>query len=329
MRAPCNMPMQWPTKLHLRRTVAALAGGALALCLVADGEAADARTRVLLNGVATPVVFNDGDSFRVLGGPLTGAKSRLSGFNTLESHGPVHQWGSWTAKELYVLAKMATHNARDHVWECNSDGKTDGYGRMLVFCPELAKEQIRLGYAHAMSVDDRPADPELLAIQREAIAARRGMWAHGVPAYVLTSLHSSEEDVEGDGVYNRLVSTADGHSIKWKHDIKYDECQNICHLGYPVDESRVSAVADRLRRDHAALITGLDDDALRRTVRGFAAERHVSTPATAAQQGPLEALLLDWAAKGEFGAAQGQPESCMIHVDFKRRYGGARAVCLR
>jgi endonuclease YncB( thermonuclease family) len=208
---------------------------------------------------ATPVVFNDGDSFRVLGGPLTGAKARLSGFNTLESHGAVHQWGTWTAKEMYILAKLATHNARDNVWECTSDGKTDGYGRMLVFCPGLAKEQIRLGLAHAMSIDDKPADAELLAAQREAIAAKRGIWAHGVPEYILTSLHSSEEDVEGDGVYNRLVSSKDGHSIKWKHDVKYDECQNVCHVVYPVDEARVTAVADRLRAEQPALIEGLDE----------------------------------------------------------------------
>lgn len=322
--------MQWPMQSpRLRRTLAALAGAVVSLCLVSDGQAADARTRVMLNGVATPVVFNDGDSFRVLGGPLTGAKARLSGFNTLESHGPVHQWGTWTAKEMYILAKLATHNARDHVWECTSDGKTDGYGRMLVFCTGLAKEQVRLGLAHAMSIDDKPADAELLAIQREAIAARRGIWAHGVPDYVLTSLHSAEEDIEGDGVYNRLVSTKDGHSIKWKHDVKYDECQNICFQAYPVDEARVDAVAARLQREQAALVAGLDTETLKTVVRGFASNHHVTTPAPAAQQGPLEVLLLDWAAKGEFGAGQPRNESCMIHVDFKRRYGGARAVCLR
>lgn len=318
-----------PRRRPLPRILAGLAGGLVSLCLVSDGQAADARTRVMLNGVATPVVFNDGDSFRVLGGPLTGAKARLSGFNTLESHGAVHQWGSWTAKEMYILAKLATHNARDHVWECSSDGKTDGYGRMLVFCTGLAKEQIRLGLAHAMSVDDKPADPELLAIQREAIAAKRGIWAHGVPEYILTSLHSSEEDVEGDGVYNRLVSSKDGHSIKWKHDLKYDECQNVCHVAYPVDEARVTAIAERLRREQAAAVTGLDDAALKSVVRSFAIHRHVTTPASEAQQTALTPVLQAMAAKGEFGAGQARNESCMIHVDFKRRYGGARAVCLR
>lgn len=137
---------------------------------------------------------------------------------------------------MYILAKLATHNARDNVWECSSDGKTDGYGRMLVFCPGLAKEQIRLGLAHAMSINDAPADAELLAAQREAIAARRGIWAHGVPEYVLTSLHSSRGGRRGRRRLQppRLSRARDGHSIKWKHNVKYDKCQNICHVAYPV-----------------------------------------------------------------------------------------------
>ena len=307
--------------------------GSLALVALtlaaAPAGAAEARTRVLLNGVPTPVVFNDGDSFRVLSGPMTGAKARLMGFNTLESHGAVHQWGGWTTKELYVIAKMATYFARDNVWECSTDGKTDGYGRMLVLCPELAKEQIRRGHAHAMTVSDDPSPPELLEAQREAIAARRGIWAHGVPEYVLTSLHSIEEDTEGKGVYNRLVSTADGHSVKWRHKDRYDECDNVCHLVYEVDEAKVGDAVARLQRDYGQLIAGIAEDDLRRAVREFARHRHVTTPVPEAKQGALQSLLLGWAAEGAFGAAPGRPEACMIHVDFKRRFGAGRAQCLR
>lgn len=317
------------SRLRSSRARFLLAGFVVSQCVVAESEAADARTRVVLNGVATPVVFNDGDSFRVLGGPMTGAKARLAGFNTLESHGPVHSWGTWTAKELYVIAKMATYFARDNVWECTTDGKTDGYGRMLVLCPGLAKEQIRRGFAHAMTVSDDPSSAELLAVQREAIAARRGIWAHGVPEYVLTSLHSIEEDVEDDGVYNRLVSTADGHSVKWTHETKYDECQRVCHMTFAVDEARCDEAVARLKREQQPLIAGLDDAALRKAVLEFARHHHVTTPVPEAQQPRLQALLLDWAAKGAFGAQQPSEEACMVHIDFKRRYGAARALCLR
>jgi endonuclease YncB( thermonuclease family) len=162
------------TKRHIRRwagIATIVACGALS-----SSTAAEPRTKVFINGKAMPVYFNDGDSFRVL---TDGTKARLAGYNTLESHGAVHQWGTWTEKELFVLAKMATIHARDRVWHCESDGKTDTYGRTLMWCPDLAEELIRLGYAHAMSIDDTPARPELLAAQREAIAERRGMWAHG------------------------------------------------------------------------------------------------------------------------------------------------------
>lgn len=228
-----------------------------------------------------------------------------------------------------MIAKMATYNARDQVWECTTDGKTDGYGRMLVFCPGLAKDQIRKGLAHAMSIDDAPADAELMAAQREAMAARRGIWAHGVPDYVLTSLHSIEEDTEDHGVYNRLVSSADGHSVKWRHEVKYDECARVCHMVFTFDEATADAVAARLQREQAALVAGLDEAAIKTAVREFARHHHVTTPVPSAMQEKLQTLLLEWAAAGAFGAQQSREEACMIHVDFKRRYGGARAACLR
>lgn len=198
------------------------------------------RTRVVFNGDAVPVSFNDGDSFRILGGTYSGAQARLAGFNTLESHGPVHQWGTWSLREMYVLAKMAMYHGRKGVWHCESDGKTDTYGRLLAWCPDLAESLVRAGLAHVMSVDANPGRPELIEAQREAQQARRGMWAHGIPPYVLTSLHSVEEDTTGEGTYNRLVSTVDGHSVKWKHEDKYDECAKIC--AGDVDENRPDSV---------------------------------------------------------------------------------------
>ena len=43
----------------------------LMLCVGASAQA-EVATRVFLNGSVTPVYFNDGDSFRVLAGPLKG-----------------------------------------------------------------------------------------------------------------------------------------------------------------------------------------------------------------------------------------------------------------
>lgn len=203
--------------------------GFIALAHAADADAKP-TSRVYLNGVPTPVFFSDGDSFTVLGGAMAGSRTRLSGYNSLESFGPAHRWGTWNAHELYVNAKMATLNARRGVWRCTSDLRRDGYGRTLWDCPDLALDQVRKGLAHAMTITDDPAPAHLLAAQQAAIAEQRGMWAKGVPTHVLTSLHSNDEGYEGT-TYNRLVSVQDGHSVKWLHKDNYPECHEVCHEG--------------------------------------------------------------------------------------------------
>ncbi len=306
-----------------------VAGAAL---LTPSADAKEPQTKVFINGKPTPVFFNDGDSFRVLGGSFQGTKARLAGYNTLESYGAVHSWGDWTAKEMYVIAKMATLHARKGVWNCETDGKTDTYGRMLLWCPDLATELVRGGYAHAMSIDDEPAKPELVEAQRDAIANRRGMWAHGVPEFILTSLHSVEEDVDGHGTYNRLVSSDDGHSAKWKHTNRYSECDKVCHNVFEVDDAGVDAVTTALKSDTVASswIAGLSDEQLRATVTEFAKFHHVDRSiAKDDREAFKQHLLSNYVNAGKFGEQHRSDGACMIHVDFKRRFGEGRASCLK
>ncbi len=194
------------------------------------GQAAWAKpvTRVFLNGVPAPVYFNDGDSFTVLGGRFDGTKTRLAGYNTLESFGPVHHWGAWDAHELYVVAKQATLNARRGVWHCYSDEKRDGYGRMLWLCPDLAVDDLRKGLGHAMSITSGPSPTEFLEAQKLAQQEKRGMWAKGIPDFIVTSTHSNDEGYTGV-TYNRLISTVDGHTEQWQHKDNYKLCQDVCH----------------------------------------------------------------------------------------------------
>jgi endonuclease YncB( thermonuclease family) len=289
---------------------------------------AEPASMVFLNGQPAPVFFNDGDSFRVLSGQFAGLKGRLGGFNTLESHGPVHRWGGWTYKEMYVLAKMATLNARNGVWHCTSDMKTDTYGRTLWDCPDLRLDQVRKGLAHAMSVTEEPADPEVVAAQQEAIAARRGIWAHGVPDYVVTSIHSADEDPTRDWHYNRLVSSADGRSLKWKHRDTYEECAEICDVGYEPEE-RIDAAVASIKTAAPDVAAAYDDATLGKIAASFAQGQDyapmLTDPAHAAPiGGALEALR----ASNAFGRMS-DVRSCMIHVDFKRRFGGGKAACLK
>ena len=315
-----------------RRTARCLLSAAALVALTAAAAPAHAEpaSKVYLNGVPAPVFFNDGDSFRVLGGQFEGTKARLAGYNTLETHGPVHRWGGWTYKEMYVIAKQATLFARRGTWRCTSDLKTDTYGRMLFHCPELAEALIRRGLAHAMSVArGKPADEKLLAAQREAIAGRRGIWAHGVPDFVLTSLHSTAEDADGYGTYNRLVSSADGQSIKWKHDNDYPECAEACDDGYE-SEDRVQAVIAALKADAglAAVIGAYDDARLETLIRKFAMKQDLTKDLAAAEHlAPLTAALEVERLAGRIGRTG--ITSCHIYVDFRRRFGGGKAVCLK
>ncbi len=318
------------TKTALRAALVAGLGLSVA-GTPAQADAGEPRTKVIINGELAPVTFNDGDSFRVLAGSYKDAKARLAGYNTLESFGAVHQWGTWTAKELYVIAKMATMHARLGVWECTTDGAVDTYGRMLVECPTLREDLVRRGMAHVMSIDDTPGNAKLLEAQRDAQANRRGMWAHGIPAFIVTSLHSAEEDVQGKGTYNRLVSTDDAHSVKWKHSTRYDECAKICQQVYEVHQDKVDEVAKALRDDIqvAAIVKNLSDADLRSVVAAFAKFRHINRKVDEDQRETLKTRLLTYATDGSLGEQSSNAASCMTHVPFERRFGTGRASCLK
>ena len=314
------------------RTLPLTLGLALVTAVSLPAEAADVASKVFINGVPSPVFFNDGDSFRVLAGKNKGLKARLAGFNTLESYGPVHSWGGWTAEELYVLAKMATMNARRGVWSCTTDFDTDTYGRALLHCPDLMVDQVRRGLAHAMSVDESPADPRALAAQEEAIRERRGIWAHGVPAYVLTSLHSITEGGGRDGkTYNRLVSSRDGHSAKWQHADDYPECTTICGDERVVSPLVIESAVESLRADPemAEVVSVMPKRQLTQVVTDFAQLGWFRGVKDAEVKDRLTAALETLDADGTFGAEPRSKGSCVLYVEFERRYGAGRASCLR
>lgn len=306
-------------------------GGLAAAVLPRSLDAGESATRVLLNGTPAPVYFNDGDSFRVLAGAYYGGRARLGGFNTLESFGPAHQWGEWHPKELYNYAKLGTLNAMRGAWTCTSDMQQDTYGRTLWMCKDLALDQVRRGLAHAMSVTEAPADPDLMAAQAEAIREGRGMWARGVPEYVMTSLHSYAEGGGPSGrTYNRLVSTRDGHSVPLEHKDSYGECQWVCTEERKVPEEIVAKTAERLRgepemADAVAVVGGR----LQQLVGDYARLGWFGGVKDKAIVQKLETRLGEMRAQGLLGDAQPEKGSCMLFVPFERRYGKARPDCLR
>lgn len=205
---------------------------ALVVCLVAIKTANAAleipktTTHIILNSTPTLVFFNDGDTFKIMDGALKNSRVRIAGFNTLETYGPVHQWNNNSPHYLFTVANEATRLAQNGHWNCKTEGGRDVYDRLLAICDDLALALIDAGLAHAYSVDHSSAHKDYLTSQQEAMTKRIGMWKHGVPNFIIASLHSINEGV--DEPYNRLISTMDGHSEKWSHREGYGTCENVC-----------------------------------------------------------------------------------------------------
>lgn len=190
---------------------------------------------ITLDGQIVAVQWEDGDTLRFPpAGP--GGKTRtarLAGYNTLESYGPVHRWGQWTPAELHAVAKEAGVKAGGGQWACRKLDGGGGYGRELVDCPELRAMMLREGYGHVFAVGDA-ADPADLALQQEAIARGRGMWAKGAPKGLVTSLHSADENSgrsderPGKGAYNRVLDLSTGQAPERPHADTYGVCQEVC-----------------------------------------------------------------------------------------------------
>lgn len=282
-------------------------------------------TKVFLNGVVTPVYFNDGDSFRVLAGSLKGSKARIAGFNTLESYGPVHKWGAWDPKELYHYSYLGTLNARKGIWRCNSDMSKDTYGRTLWNCFDLARDQIKKGLAHVMLIGHYPDAEKLLALQTDAIKNRVGIWAKGTPDYILTSAHSSDEKPFGDMIYDRFVSVADGVSTKWFHRRDYDECQEVCATLPKFDRKMAAAFAN----SKFAANRDVSKKQIWQIVSKINKDRS-NTKLAQVQNGlELGEQLLTFYAKSVGEKEIRVKGACLTYIDYRRRYGRNRASCLR
>jgi micrococcal nuclease len=198
---------------------------------LADSSPAN-HTWVMLDGVRERVFWNDGDSFRINTGPKKGTRARLSGFNTLESYGPVHFWGTFNGLDLYMLAKKGTTLARSEEWVCKTQPGSGGYGRILVACDTLRLRMISEGFAHLFFIDT-PPHPALVAAQHTAQRERRGIWARGVPEFIVTSIHSQNEytDRPGKKAYNRICNTQTGIAEVVEHGATLHTCDAWCHGG--------------------------------------------------------------------------------------------------
>jgi len=192
-------------------------------------------SEITLDGQSLRVRWSDGDSFKVLTPEYKDVKARITEFNTLESYGPVHRWGEWTAQELSENADQATEHVRQGSWTCfrikdkQQKVKKDGYGRVLVSCPDLTNSLIAQGLAHLFFFDAPSNSEELTALQRQAQKAKMGMWKKGIPKAVLTSVHSGNERSSKTWTpYNRIVDTQTGVTRVIEHEEDYRVCEEVC-----------------------------------------------------------------------------------------------------
>lgn len=223
----------------------------------AADDAHEADGFILLNGERTAVAWSDGDSFTFKSGPYDGQGTRLVGYNTLESYGPVHRWGSWTREELYTLTKGDAQVCAAKEWECTTSGEPDAYQRVLVNCPKLALEMVRKGRGLAYAVRGKP-DPIVLDAMHQAQRAGRGIWAKGVPKGLITALHSFAENT--DGKYptssNRVLDTHTGEALLRKHTDFYELCEEVCLRTEGDTSCMVYVPFERRYRDQPACLVG-------------------------------------------------------------------------
>ena len=236
------------------------------LLLLALPPAAEARrgrahaqsttARILLAGAWAEVRWTDGDTFRVLSGPHAGRAARLVGVNALESYGPVHRWGGLPGTFYLSIAKKSAAVAAAASVRCGTDGRPDGYGRLLVACPEVAEALVRAGHAMVFAVDG-PPDPRLVALQRDAQQQGTGMWAGGAPPLVPTSLHSADEpDLGARGAYDRVADTRTGVTAVRPHRRVYRPCEEVC-VGEGAERACMTYVPFARRyRDRPACLRG-------------------------------------------------------------------------
>ncbi len=180
-----------------------------------------------LNGEVFTVQWSDGDSFRFKDGPYQGSGVRLMGYNTLESYGPVHRFGTWSKYDLYKQARNAKNYARSQQWKCTADKTRDHYGRLLVRCPDLIEYMVGEGQAHLFEIDGMPTK-EALEAQRKARAEKKGLWEKGTPAELVTSVHSVSEG-DKPQTYDRVVDLTTGIAREVPHSQTYAVCQEVCH----------------------------------------------------------------------------------------------------
>ena len=122
---------------------------------------------------------------------------------------------------------------------------------------------------------------------------------------------------------NRLISSLDGVSSKWKHQNVYGECEEVCHPTLVLDTDTALKVIAELRSDESTQkhVRGMEDVYLMALLNEYATMGRVARVFDAPSGHVVVAKLLDaMKAQGVMGSARKQDGSCMVYATFERRY---------
>jgi endonuclease YncB( thermonuclease family) len=310
--------------------ICSLMVGSQAMALASISDPSAPGPTVVIDGKQRGIRVVDGDTFKIMNvsGKLDSA--RIFGINTLESYGPVHSLKGFSNDELLKLAHEATVLATKGTWHCVSKGKKDKYKRLLLQCDDLALAQLEAGLAHVMRVDTDEPNHAYLKAQQAAQRARKGLWAHGVPDFILTSLHSADESEGGGPTYDRLVSTLDGHTLAWLHNKNYRQCETVCHKPFALRTGDVERLSLILRLD-VSLADVLDhksNEELDRLLILLISmeDRLVSVDDPVALR--IAQRIASYVDMGFFDPSVMFASSCMVYVRYDKRFALPRPECL-
>jgi endonuclease YncB( thermonuclease family) len=205
--------------------------------------------RILLDGVETAVHWPDGDSLNIESGQYSGSGARIAGYNTLEAYGNVQRWGDWSYEGLAAVRSRSKDLARSRTWECSNTRRSGGFDRILLDCESLRDQMVGQGLAHLFTIHERLPSSAVEA-QAAARAQALGMWAHGVPEQVLTSVTSTADGYSR--TFDRYVDPVTGQAERAFHDESYETCAEVCRYGscmlYIPQDRRFGR--DSIRCDH-------------------------------------------------------------------------------
>ena len=219
------------------------------------------------------------------------------------------------------------------IWRCSWDQRADGYGRDLFKCPELAIHMIRAGMAHAMTVTAEPSPEAYLEVQRDAheeparhVGRRRPQirpHLHSLHRWWMKS--RTKLGLQPPGLDPRWALE------RWIHGETYGECDKVCVQEVELDSQVLREAKQRLSTQSTSSRPGAPLPARKQVevLEIWLMIETVSAHIPKAERDLMRQSLTQLVETGLLVATKSAQGGCMIYTDYRRRFGGGKASCLK